>query len=433
MSGQSSLRANSRVMETAWAILAVTAAFGTYFCMYGFRKPFTVSSYEGSVFWDINFKTLVVSVQVIGYMISKFIGIKVISEMPPNRRAFALLGLIGIAEAGLALFGILPRPWNVVGLFVNGLALGMVFGLVLGFLEGRRVTEALVAGLCTSFILADGITKSVGRWLLDLGVVEDWMPFTAGLVFLLPLIGFVSLLSLVPPPDQEDVEERSARHEMTRADRWALFHKYALGLTMLVGMFLLVTVVRSVRADFAPELWSSLNYEPDASTYGLSELYVGLGVILVSGLAVLVRNNRQAFFISLGICAMGFAIIAVTLFGLQAGVVDPFSFMVLIGIGLYLPYVAVHTTVFERMLAMTREKGNLGFLMYLADAYGYLGYVIVMFTRDAVSGGGNFLTFFTGFCWVTVGLSAISLVVAWRYFQGQRETVPVTPAVENAA
>jgi hypothetical protein len=30
---------------------------------------------------------------------------------------------------------------NAIGLFVNGL-LGMVFGLVLGFLEGRQFTEA---------------------------------------------------------------------------------------------------------------------------------------------------------------------------------------------------------------------------------------------------------------------------------------------------
>jgi Family of unknown function (DUF5690) len=36
----------------------------------------------------------------------------------------------------------------------------MVFGLILGFLEGRRHTEALTAGLCASFILADGTSKS---------------------------------------------------------------------------------------------------------------------------------------------------------------------------------------------------------------------------------------------------------------------------------
>ena len=52
--------------------------------------------------------------------------------------------------------------------------------------------------------------------------------------------------------------------------------------------------------------------------------------------------------------------------------------MVLHGLGLYLPYVAVHTTIFERLIAMTRDRGNIGYLMYLADAFGYLGYVVVM-------------------------------------------------------
>ena len=43
----------------------------------------------------------------------------------------------------------------------------MVFGLVLGFLEGRQTTELLAAGLCASFILADGIMKSVGQNFID--------------------------------------------------------------------------------------------------------------------------------------------------------------------------------------------------------------------------------------------------------------------------
>ena len=135
----------SNKSESLAAIWAVTAAFGTYFCMYGFRKPFTAAGFENALFWGTEFKTLVVSVQVLGYMLSKFIGIKVISEMPPQRRAVAILVLVGSAEVVLVLFGAIPRPWNAGCLFVNGLSLGMVFGLVLGFLEGRRLTEALTA------------------------------------------------------------------------------------------------------------------------------------------------------------------------------------------------------------------------------------------------------------------------------------------------
>ncbi len=83
-------------------------------------------------------------------------------------------------------------------MFLNGLSLGMVFGLVIGFLEGRRMTEALTAGLCASFILADGATKSVGTWLLDRGIGEGWMPGVAGLIFFPPLLLFVWMLSKIP-------------------------------------------------------------------------------------------------------------------------------------------------------------------------------------------------------------------------------------------
>ena len=57
-------------------------------------------------------------------------------------------------EVALLLFALVPAPYNFGCLFLNGLPLGMVFGLVLSFLEGRRLTEALAAGLCASFIVA---------------------------------------------------------------------------------------------------------------------------------------------------------------------------------------------------------------------------------------------------------------------------------------
>ncbi len=401
--------------------------------MYGFRKPFTVAEYSGTMVGGVDFKTIVVSIQVMGYMLSKFLGIKIISEMPANRRAVALIGLILIAEIGLALFGILPRPWNAVGLFLNGLSLGMVFGLVLGFLEGRRLTEALVAGLCTSFILADGVTKSVGALLLDQGVAEDWMPFTAGLIFLLPLCICVAMLANIPAPTAQDVAARSSRHSMTSQDRWSLFRKYALGISIIVGIYLLATVIRSIRADFAPELWNGLGVDTEPSTFTFSEILVALGVMLVSGLTVCVRNNRLAFYVSLTTCALGFVAVAVALIGWQLNSIGAFPFMVLIGFGLYVPYVTIHTTVFERLLAMTRERGNLGYLMYLADAFGYLGYVIVMFGRNLFLDRQDFLTFFIQISWVTLVTSLVGLGIALFYFANHgRMTSPSSVVPEQA-
>ncbi|MCA9134463.1 MAG: hypothetical protein KDA45_14940, partial [Planctomycetales bacterium] len=246
--------------QAAWRSMswAVIAAFGTYFCMYAFRKPFAVAQYSDLLAWEWQFKTVAVSAQVMGYMLSKFIGIRVLSSMPPRRRAASLIGLILAAELALILFGLVPTPYNIFCLFLNGLPLGMVFGLVLSFLEGRRQTEALAAGLCTSFILADGMTKSVGKALLEAGVSQFWMPAAVGAIFLAPLLGFVWMLQQVQHPDEADVAARSVRPPLSADDRRAFVRRYAGGLIPLLLMFLLVTVTRSIRSDFAPEIWTSL-------------------------------------------------------------------------------------------------------------------------------------------------------------------------------
>jgi hypothetical protein len=395
--------------KPTWAatpVWALIAAFGAYFCMYGFRKPFTAAGYTDWMLWGIGYKAVLVTSQTLGYALSKWVGIKIISEIKPEQRATRMLLMIGIAQLALLGFGLTPFPWNFAFLFLNGFPLGMVFGLVQGYLEGRRSAEALIAGLCASFILADGVTKSVGAYLLEGGVSESWMPFTAGLVFALPLLLFVWMLSQVPKPSEADVAMRAERVPMDKAARRAFFAKYRPGLIALSVAFLLVTILRSIRADFAPELWSALGFNGKPAVFTQSELYVMFGVTLLNGLSIFIADNRRAFLASQYLSLLGFALILMAWWGLGAGM-GGFWYMVLIGLGLYLPYVAVHTTVFERMIAMTREKANIGFLMYTVDTIGYVGYIMIMLFRGSLkSSNVDFLAFYNT---LAIGASVISI------------------------
>lgn len=398
------------------SIWTVVAAFGSYFCMYGYRKPFTAAGYEEFTLMGLSYKSVLVTAQVLGYMLSKFIGIRVISEIDPARRGRMILLLVGIAQAALLFFALVPAPWNFICLFVNGLPLGMVFGLVLGFLEGRRATEALTAGLCASFILADGVTKSVGSYLLAAGVNEFWMPFGAGAIFIVPLLVFVGMLVQIPAPTENDELHRSRREPMTREDRRQLFLKYATGLILLVSVYLLLTILRSVRADFAPEIWKGLGQAAPPARFAYSETYVMFGVVIINGSAAYIVDNRRAFFAAMAASVIGFGLVGLALIGLNNAWLGGFPFMVLIGLGLYLPYVAVHTTIFERLISMTGEKGNIGFLMYLADSFGYLGYVVVMLARGTVKSNAGFLNFFTSLSWGCAGTASLLLAGCWFYF-----------------
>ena len=52
------------------------AAFCLYTCVFAFRKAFTAATFEGIVYWGISYKVWLVTLQVIGYALSKFIGIR---------------------------------------------------------------------------------------------------------------------------------------------------------------------------------------------------------------------------------------------------------------------------------------------------------------------------------------------------------------------
>ena len=337
------------------------AAFGAYFCMYAFRKPFTAatsSSYGDASLWGVDYKALIITTQVIGYLLSKVIGIRVVSALSPERRALSILGLLGAAECSLVLLGAVPIPWNFPVMFFNGMSLGMVFGLVLGFLEGRTVSEALIAGLCASFILADGVMKTVGTSLLNAGVSAVWMPAAGGALFAPFAILFVWMLGRVRPPTLADEAHRAARPPMTPSERRAFLARFGLGIGCLVAVYVVTTILRSVRSDFAPEIWKGLGYDGAAALFTKSEIWVAVGATTAVGLAFLIKDNRRAFFAGIGLSVLGFALVGGAAWGFGHGVISGFALMVLAGLGLYLPYVATHAILFERVIAHDAATGE---------------------------------------------------------------------------
>jgi len=393
--------------------------------MYAFRKPFAVAKYDDLSVWPQGYKIILVNAQLLGYILSKFLGIKFIAELTRPRRIVGIMLLIAIAEAALLAFGIVPPPYNFVCLFLNGVPLGMVFGMVLAFLEGRRVTELLTAGLCASFILADGAAKSLGACLLSWHVPGAWMPCVAGLIAIFPMAFFVWMLAQIPAPSPADVAQRAQRVPMNARQRWKFFRTYAPGLTALLLMYMLITVLRSIRSDYAAEIWTGLlgaKMDSAPQIFTTSEMAVALVVILINGLCFLIKDSRTAFVAALWISGCGTALIAVSVAGLYYGYLGGFTFMVLVGTGLYLPYVAVHTTIFERLIPMTRDEGNLGYLMYLADSIGYLGYGVFMMVTRFIDAKADYLRLFAVTCLGMATIAFAGIVFAGVYFRNLRNS-----------
>ncbi|MEZ6129899.1 MAG: DUF5690 family protein [Planctomycetaceae bacterium] len=399
-------------------VIAALAAFSTYFCMYAFRKPFTAATFADQEFWGLGLKTVLVLSQLCGYMVSKFIGVKVVSEMPRSRRAIVMVALMAIAELALVGFAYLPVPGKVLMLFLNGLPLGMIFGLVLAYLEGRRHTEALAAGLCASFIVSSGVVKSVGRWLIvDHGVSEFDMPYLTGLMFFLPMLFSVWLLQKTPDPNLEDRRLRSERSVMTRTERGQFFLAYLPGLSMLLLVYIGLTVIRTMRDDFAVEIWQAQGVEKQPEVFAQSEIVVAIAATLINALAICIVGNLAALTAATVLMCSGFVVVAVAAIGQWTGHLNAFPFMVACGIGLYIPYVAFHTTVFERLIAASPRPGNLGFLMYLADSIGYLGYAAIVTWKMVDPPGTGIFPFFRNGMLIASVVCILALLSALKYFR----------------
>src|SRR5947208_6934929 len=91
----------------AWVFILYVSfsSFAVYSCMYGFRKPFTAASYDSVRLFGISYKVVLVISQVLGYMCSKFYGIRFIAVMQPSRRAGYIIRLLMISWVALLLFG----------------------------------------------------------------------------------------------------------------------------------------------------------------------------------------------------------------------------------------------------------------------------------------------------------------------------------------
>lgn len=430
-----------RANPLAFTLFAGLAGFCAYFSMYAFRKPFAAATFGDVDGWSfaVDYKIALVLAQVAGYAASKLIGVKVISEIAPRHRGAAILGLIGISWLALIAFALVPAPWNIAALFLNGLPLGMIWGLVFGFMEGRRTSEVLGSILCASFILSSGVVKSVGKWMMvDLDVSPFWMPAATGAIFMPLLAVSVWALMQMPPPSPADEAARVRRQPMDRAQRRAFLAAYAPGLALLVMAYVLLTAFRDFRDNFAAEIWTALGYGEASGVFTASELPVAVISLVVMGAVMLVRDNLRALLVMHGVIVAGFLVLGLSTLAFQSQLLGPLTWMVLTGAGLYMAYTPFNAMLFDRMIAFSGRVGTAGFLIYVADASGYLGSVALLVWRNFAMVQLDWLSFFVASAYATSIVGAVCTVLAGVYFLRRRaapigeQGVAVYPAAGQA-
>ena len=403
-----------------FTLYASIASFCLYTCIFSLRKTFGVATYQGLSYWGVDYKVWMVTFQVIGYMISKFIGIKVVSELKSKYRTKGILLMVSIAAISWLLFAITPRPYNLIFLFSNGLPLGMVWSLVFGYLEGRRTTEVLGASLSVSFIFSAGFGKTIGGLVMrDWGVSEFWMPFISACLFFGPLLLFLWLIDKLPPPSAEDEKLRTKRQPMTGAERFAFIKTFGPGLFLLIASYALLTAFRDFRDNFSAEIWKSLGYGDKPSIFAQTETPISIIVLASIAVLMVIKKNRIALLVNHLIVLFGMLLVGASTFAFQQKIIDAPLWMTLVGMGLYFGYIQFNSIFFDRLLAAFQYAGTVAFLINLADSFGYVGSVSVLFYKQFGQANLSWLSFFITSGYVLSLVGSILMLISLFYFNAK--------------
>ncbi len=404
--------------DTWVAIYAALITFLTYATVYAFRKPFTVGIFSDQPdVLGIQYKDALVISQVIGYMLSKVYGIRFIAELKRIGRGKIILLLVGISWLALLVFALVPAPWNVVFLLINGFPLGMIWGIVFTFVEGRRATDFIGAALAVSFIFSSGFVKSVAQWLmLHTGLTETWLPFATGGVFLMPLLVLVYLLEKIPPPSQEDVLLRVPRQPLNKSERKLFFNEFKTGLILLIIIYVFLTLFRDIRDNFAADIWKELGFGSQPSVFTATEIPITLLVLVLISSMIMIRNNRKAFVITHYIIIGGFLMAGISSLLFVLHLLAPFTWMTLVGLGLYIGYIPFNCILFDRLISTFRYSGNVGFLMYVADSFGYLASVGVILSKTIFDPKVSWTSIYSHGVIVLSVVGVLLTFMALRYF-----------------
>jgi hypothetical protein len=397
--------------------LAAFATFTTYFCMYGFRKAISAAAFDGITAFGISFKSALIIAQVLGYMTAKFIGIRFISELDPANRSVYILWLIGGAHGCLLFLALVPTPFNVLFLYVNGLCLGLIWGLVFSFIEGRKYTDIIALVLSINFIFSSGIVKSIGRTSIESWHIQEiFMPFFTGCLFLPVLFYAVHLLKKIPPPLPSEIQQRGQRPKLTAAARKALIKEFFPGLAALIFINLLLTILRDIKDNYAVEIIRSVQPGASPSIYARMETIAALLVfallLTISGM----NNHFKSLKRQHVMIAAGFVTILACGLALHYHSGDAIALLVTFTIGLYISYNTIQCLFLERFIASFKVKGNIGFFFYMMDSIGYLGSCFLILNKELFNNHTDWLPYFIQVSIFSGIAGLLSVMGSWLYF-----------------
>lgn len=382
-----------RLPDLLFILWAGGAALLSYSLVYALRKPYTAATFEGLEAGPFDYKVAVTIVQILGYVISKFMGIKLISELRREDRLKFILMSIVMAELSLVFFGLLSAPYNIAAMFLNGLSLGCMWGIIFSFIEGRRVTDILASLLGVSMVISSGVAKSAGLFVMETcRVSEFWMPALIGAAALPLLAALGWALNRLPAPTPADIACKSERETLDGKQRLELFRRFMPFLSLLLLANIVLVILRDIKEDFLVKIIDISSYS--SWIFAQVDSLVTLIILGLFGCMVFVKNHLKALSILLVLLIGCMGAMAVVSFGYDRLQLNPLLWLFIQSLCLYIAFLAFQTLFFDRFIACFHIRGNVGFFIALNDFLGYTGTVVALAAKECFSPQLNWTVFY---------------------------------------
>lgn len=151
-----------QISNLLFIIWAGGAALFSYALVYALRKPFTAATFDGLEFMGMDYKTATSIIQIAGYMLSKLLGIKFISELKREYRLGFIIASVAIAEISLILFAVCPVPYKYLCTVFQRTVTGVYVGCDFQFSRRPQIERYLGKHHGTEYCFQFG-TGQVGR------------------------------------------------------------------------------------------------------------------------------------------------------------------------------------------------------------------------------------------------------------------------------
>jgi len=121
-----------------------------------------------------------------------------------------------------------------------------------------------------------------------------------------------------------------------------------------------------------------------ASVFASSSCISGVIVLVIIGGLFVIKDEFRALKVSIFLIIAGFSLVALGSVLFHLTIIPGATWIIVCSIGIYLGYVPFNCFLFERMIAAFKAPGNVGFLIYIADSFGYFGAMLFLLFKELI-------------------------------------------------